>query len=149
MHQDELNQQINRLDTNRTGLIEFKVYIRDAFDNLYDDDILEKTSNQLSQVSSLESGSVSVDDEFKELKDLYNMEKEKWYFVSSNSEFLTHEQFYQFVFAEEFQAVRDFEASRTFANVDSNKNGFISVDEFIEHIRGNSLSISFLYKIFI
>ena len=128
-----MSQQINRLDVNKTGLIEFKSYIHDAFDNLYDSAMLEKL-----QVTANEglSASTNVDDEFQELRDLYDSEKEKWHFISPGSKFLTHEQFYMFIYTEEYPALKNLEAESTFKKFDLDGNGYVSVAEFSARVQG-------------
>jgi Ca2+-binding EF-hand superfamily protein len=135
---------------NKTGLIDFKVYIRDAFDNLYDSAILEeealsssalplstKTQAAASISNPLAPKSSANDDEFKELKDLYKFEKDKWTFVAERpSDTLTYLQFYMFVYSEEYAEVLDFEARVNFAKFDTNADGFISVDEFLVNVHG-------------
>jgi Ca2+-binding EF-hand superfamily protein len=137
LHQEEIGQQINRLDANKTGMIDFKVYIRDAFDNLYDAEILEEASLAVAaSSSSTKSKAVNDDDEFKELKDLYKSERDKWNFISLEvTDKLTYDQFYMFVYSEEFADVQDYEAHVNFNKFDADRDGLISVDEFLANVQ--------------
>jgi hypothetical protein len=115
-------------------MIDFKVYIRDAFDNLYDADILEEAGQA---VASTQNKLVD-DDEFKELKDLYKSERDKWNFISlETTENLTYDQFYMFVYSEEFPDVQEFEARANLNKFDADRDGLISVDEFLANILRN------------
>lgn len=80
-----------------------------------------------------------MDSEFKELKNLYEIEKQKWIHLSSSLETsLTFDQFYQFIYTEEFPNIREFEESITFNVYDQDKNGYLSVDEFMENSRSKN-----------
>ncbi len=118
-------------------MIDFKVYIRDAFDNLYDAEILEEASLAVAaSSSSTKSKAVNDDDEFKELKDLYKSERDKWNFISLEvTDKLTYDQFYMFVYSEEFADVQDYEAHVNFNKFDADRDGLISVDEFLANVQ--------------
>lgn len=99
------------------------------FDNFYDLDTIE---SDLTNDTQKPNHHHETEDEYAEIKRLYLIEKQKWYFVSENSDNLSYEQFYQFVYSEEFPFIRDYELHLMFNSLDSNKDGYLSIKEFIK-----------------
>ncbi len=74
---------------------------------------------------------------------MHAIEKAKWHLVSKDADFekdveqlhLSYERFYEFLFSEEFEDLRDFESKFTFKMYDVDKNSYISVKEFVEIVK--------------
>ena len=80
-----------------------------------------------------------------EIQRMYAIEKAKWHFVANDTNMsanikkllMTYNKFYEFIYSEEFIEVRVFESNVTFAVYDVDKNGFISIREFLELVKCN------------
>lgn len=119
IHSEELIDQLKRVDPNNTKMVKFEMYIRDTFDNLENPMILE--NNDLGS-------------EFKEIKQLYEIEKKMWTHLAKNlNDSLSYELFYQLIYPQEFPEVKDVHETFTFNVYDTDKSGFLSVQEFLDY----------------
>ena len=108
------------MDSNQTGQIDFDIYAQEAFEGFYDLDLLESNNTN----------------DYKELKNLYQVEKKKWHFIANkNSALLDYDQFYSFVYSEEFPDIQEYETGVFFDIYDSNQDNLLDVNEFISEIK--------------
>ena len=119
-HRLEIIDEIKRMDSKQTGRIDFDIYAQKAFEGFYDLDLLESNNTN----------------DYKELKNLYQVEKKKWHFIANkNSALLDYDQFYSFVYSEEFPDIQEYETGVFFDIYDSNQDNLLDVNEFISEIK--------------
>ena len=119
-NEEEIGKLIKNLDSNGTGRIEFDIYMRDTFGSVFEDLKTPKF--------------IKNDKDSKQMFELYTLfkaEKQKWYFISNKNNSMTYEQFYKFVYSDEFRSIREFEAEFFFEAYDQNKDGLLDYDELI------------------
>ena len=85
-------------------------------------------------------------EEFAELIDLYKIEKNKWNFISSNSEYLDHANYYKFIYSEEFPLYNDYESNIRFDTFDLNRDNVIDINEYKEAVKSIILFFSFRFN---
>ena len=116
----DLAKEIYKLDQNSIGQISFHKYASNTFENF----------------KELESN--SLDETFSDIKNIYEIQKKKWEFISTQpSGVLSHSEFYSFIYSEEFPNVHDYENKLNLELYDLDHNSYLSVDEFIQAIRSN------------
>jgi hypothetical protein len=108
------------LDPENSGVISFEQYVKDAFENFYDKENLEKDLESFRE----------EDQDLLEVNRLYKAEKERWNFLSGNKRELNHEKFYKFIHPEEFENLKDLESEIYFKYFDTNKDGLVSLNEY-------------------
>jgi hypothetical protein len=116
----EFERQINKLDPKNSGRISFEQYAKDAFENFYDKDNLEKDLESFKE----------EDQDLLEVNRLYKAEKERWALLAHNSNELDHDNFYKFTHPEQFDHLKDLESVIYFNFFDANKDGHISLHEY-------------------
>lgn len=124
----EFKEQINKLDPKNNGLISFEQYAKDAFENFYDMENLEKDLESFKE----------EDQDLLEVNRLYKAEKERWNFLSKNKRELNHEDFYKFTHPEEFEDLKDLESAIYFKYFDTNKDGVVSLNEYKNYYKSKS-----------
>ena len=146
---EEIAVQIERLDPNTTGLISFQAYMRDLLSEESDVNEATLSLNLLETLATLadenekaiEKRRRPVGPEDSELTNLYRLEKNKWKFVSNSSQTppLNYEQFYTFVHSEEFAHVKRYQDELTFMQIDTNRNDYIEIDEFLYAFKSKTI----------
>ena len=124
--------QVKRIDPQSTNKIKFESYLKDIFDYLDDVKILENEN---------------LSDEYKEMKQLYKIEKEMWiHLANSTDQTLDYETFYKIIFPEEFPEIESFNEVVTFKAYDSDNDSFWSVQEFLDYSKDVDESIVNIVK---
>lgn len=130
---DEANELIEKLDTNKTGRIDFSSYANETFGS----GILELLSLPNTHFEHLD-----------ELKVLYELERNKWLNFSTG-ESLDYANFYEFLFADESPRLGALEKEISFRSYDTNGDGYLSFEEFSVAIKGTPKFLILLSTVFI
>ena len=131
LNHEDLMVEINALDKNKTGHIQFRDYIFYTFE--LDADLFEK-SRALS-TSQRPANPIDQDNENK-IEALYSMEKFKWNLLTNDEPTIDYESFYKFRYSYEFPDLQDKELNRMFELFDTNKNGNLDAKELSYLIQG-------------
>lgn len=131
LNHEDLMVEINALDKNKTGHIQFRDYIFYTFE--LDADLFEK-SRALS-TSQRPANPIDQDNENK-IEALYSMEKFKWNLLTNDESTIDYESFYKFRYSYEFPDLQDKELNRMFELFDTNKNGHLDAKELSYLIQG-------------
>ncbi|CAF0704559.1 unnamed protein product [Brachionus calyciflorus] len=132
LHYEEMMMQVKRIDPQSTNKIKFESYLKDIFDYLDDVKILENEN---------------LSDEYKEMKQLYKIEKEMWiHLANSTDQTLDYETFYKIIFPEEFPEIESFNEVVTFKAYDSDNDSYLSVQEFLDYSKDVDESIVNIVK---
>lgn len=116
---EDMKNQLAIIDPNDEKKIKFQDYIKNIFEEIDD-------------VQSLEDE--SIEDDAKELKKLYLIEKNMWtHLVGSVDKEMDYEIFYQLIYPHEFANLKSVNERLIFETYDADKNGYLSVDEFLEY----------------
>jgi len=124
----EFREQIAKLDPMNSGMISFEQYAKDAFENFYDKENLEKDLESFRE----------EDQDLLEVNRLYKAEKERWDLLAGKKRELDHEIFYKFLHPEEFDDLKNLEAEIYFKYFDTNKDGVISLNEYRNYYKSKS-----------
>ncbi len=129
-HALESQEELKQLGLLGIEQFTFKKYAENAFENF---EVLEEEAN--------------IDDEYLEVKNLYEIEKKKWEFIAGKDSngLLDNIQFYSFMFSEEFPHIHEYEKGITFDQFDKNSDGLLDVKEFWRSIKSN-MNVSELKK---
>jgi Ca2+-binding EF-hand superfamily protein len=111
-----LESKINQLDKNKSGRVEFIDYIKDTFGD--DVEMISKIGDQVKDSA--------------EIRKLYEIERSKWLFISNNSYTMNYQQFYWFIYSDEYPDYQKYEANITFNLFDLNKDNFVSINELLK-----------------
>lgn len=120
-HDAEITEEFKELDSTGSGRVLFETYAKRAFENY----------------EVLKAGTLP-DEEYLDIKNLFETEKKKWFFISGQSEdkiALNGVQFYSFVFSDEFPHIHEYELGITFNLFDKNSDGYLDVQEFVDSIQ--------------
>ena len=98
----------------------------------------------------LEEGGLA-DQDFREIKNLYEIERKKWMFIAGDSMQgqLNKTQFYSFIYSDEYPHVHEFELRIMFNQFDVNSDGALDVNEFTEGVQSKTCIFLYLTRRFL
>lgn len=114
-----MKKQLAKIDLKKKKKINFQDYIKNIFEEIDD-------------VKSLEDESIG--DDANDLKKLFIIEKNMWMHLAGGvDKEMDYETFYQLTYPHEFPDIKLINERFIFEAYDTDKNGFLSVDEFLEY----------------
>ncbi|RNA31831.1 Calumenin precursor (Crocalbin) [Brachionus plicatilis] len=115
---EEMDKQLAKIVPGQEKKISFEAHVKNVFEEIDD-------------LNSLDAP--STDEDTKDLKILFTIEKNMWIHLAGGvDQKMDLEKFYQLTYPHEFPEIKTLNERLTFEAYDTDKNGFLSVDEFLE-----------------